>query len=174
MAIELCPYDPSWPLHFEREASRLRGALGDLAVRIDHVGSTAVPGLASKPVIDIQVCVPEVEPAEAYRRPLESLGYTYQTMPVPFFHLPSGWPHTHHVHVREAGSLDARRILAFRDWLRTHPGDRDAYESLKRRLAADADPATPEGRFRYSDAKTGFIREIERRSLADSSSEPAA
>ena len=168
MPIVIADYDPKWPEKFETEARRLRQALRDLALRIDHVGSTSVPGLAAKPVIDIQIAVAELEPVAAYRLPLESIGYTYATRPFPFFHRPSGWPHTHHVHVREAGGHDERRTVAFRDWLRKHPADRKAYEALKRELAGDADSNTVEGRFRYSEAKTEFIRRIERRARPQS------
>ncbi len=163
MPILICDYDPTWPAQFAAEERRLWDALGTLAVRIDHVGSTAVPGLAAKAVIDIQVSVARVEPVAEYRTALERVGYTYATVPFPYFHRPAGWPHTHHVHLREAGSPEARRTVAFRDWLRCHPEDREAYEALKRRLASDADEHTAEGRFGYSEAKTEFIRAIERR-----------
>lgn len=166
MTIEIVRYDPRWPEIFEAEALRLRTALEDLALRIDHVGSTAVPGLAAKPVIDIQVLVASLDPLESYRAPLESLGYTLETVPFPFFHQPAEWPHTHHVHVREAGGEKERRAIAFRDWLRSHPEDRRAYEELKRALARDSDAATVEGRLLYSDAKTDFVLEIERRALS--------
>jgi GrpB-like predicted nucleotidyltransferase (UPF0157 family) len=73
------------------------------------------------------------------------------------------------VHVREAEGVDARRTVAFRDWLRTHPSDRYAYEMLKRKLASDADAETVEGRFRYSEAKTDFIRAIEKRAQSEAS-----
>jgi GrpB-like predicted nucleotidyltransferase (UPF0157 family) len=148
---------------FEAEAKRLLHALADFALRIEHVGSTAVPGLAAKPVIDIQVAVASLSPLDSYRERLEALGYTYSTIPLPFFHRPEEWPHTHHLHLREAGGNDAWRIVAFRDWLRAHPDDRRAYEELKRMLAKDADPHSVEGRVRYSEAKTTFVRAIEQR-----------
>jgi GrpB-like predicted nucleotidyltransferase (UPF0157 family) len=166
MAIEVADYDERWPAMFEAEATRLYDALGDLALRIDHVGSTAVPGLAAKPVIDIQVSVKSLDPKHAYTVPLATLGYVFTTMPLPYLHRPDDWPHTHHVHVRLSGGHDERRTLAFRDWLRVHPADRHAYEQLKRKLARDADASSAAGRARYSEAKTDFIREIERRSRA--------
>jgi len=167
MPIVIADYDPKWPDMFETEALRLRDALEGLALGIEHVGSTSVPGLAAKPVIDIQVSVANLEPTDAYRIPLEALGYTYATLPFPFFHKPAGWPHTHHVHVREAGGHDARRTVAFRDWLRSHPADREAYEALKRDLASNADSNSVEGRFRYSEAKTEFVRSIESRARTE-------
>jgi GrpB-like predicted nucleotidyltransferase (UPF0157 family) len=163
MAIHLADYDAKWPDMFDAEAQRLRALLDGVAIRIDHVGSTAVSGLAAKPVIDIQVSVARLHPTEPYQRPMESLGYSYTTTPVAFFHKPSTWPHTHHVHVREAGSHDEWRMLAFRDWLRVHASDRLAYEALKRALASATDADTVENRIRYSEAKTDFVREIERR-----------
>ncbi len=169
MAIEIADYDPKWRELFESEATRLRRTLGSVAVRVEHVGSTAVPGLAAKPVIDIQVAVVDPRVLELYRPALESIGYTYTTRPFPYFHRPDDWPHTHHVHVREAGGVDARRTVAFRDWLRAHPADRQAYEMLKRGLASVADAESVEGRSRYSEAKTDLIRAIERRAQAEAS-----
>lgn len=157
----LAEYDPSWPDQFDAEASRLRGALGERVVEIDHVGSTAIPGLAAKPIIDIQVTVASSVEVDACKDALEAVGYTFTVIPLPYFHRPDDWPHTHHVHVRPAGGEDARRMIAFRDWLRTHPADRRAYEALKRRLARDSDWTTVEGRSRYSKAKTEFVRAIE-------------
>jgi len=166
MSIVIAEYDPKWPEQFAAEERRVRRALGDLALRIDHVGSTSVPGLAAKPIIDIQVTVAGVVETEACRGLLVGFGYTYTTVPLPYFHQPVEWPHTHHLHVRERGSTEERRMLAVRDWLRGHESDRQAYEALKRRLALDSYAETPEGRFRYSEGKTDFIRDLEERSRA--------
>jgi GrpB-like predicted nucleotidyltransferase (UPF0157 family) len=166
MPILLAEHDPDWSAAFEAEAGRIAAALDGVALRIEHVGSTAVAGLAAKPVIDIQVSVADPAALDAYRPPLEALGYTFTTVPLPYFHRPSQWPHTHHLHVRRAGSPEESGPLAFRDWLRRHPGDRAAYETLKRGLARDADADSVSGRARYSDAKTAFIRAIGRRSGA--------
>lgn len=165
MAIYIASYDRAWPALFEAEARRLQGALGGLALHIDHVGSTAVPDLAAKPVIDIQVAVADPGDVEVCRGRLASLGYSHATFPLVFFHRPQEWPHTHHVHVRQDGSADEQRLILFRDWLRTHPADRLAYEALKRALASRADASTAEGRARYSEAKTEFVRQIEQRAF---------
>lgn len=165
MPIEIRDYDPSWPRRFAIERDRLRHVLGEVALRIEHVGSTAVPGLAAKAVIDIQVSVEPGHTTEDLRPVLESRGYTYTPRPFPFFHKPARWLHTHHVHVRAAGSRDERRTLAFRDFLREHPADRRAYELLKRCLAPAAEAETLDGRFRYSEAKSDFIQGIERHLL---------
>jgi len=166
MSIDIVEYDPSWPERFEEAAACIREALPSVALRVEHIGSTAVPGLAAKPVIDIQVSLAARTPEAVYRVPLVALGYTYTTLPFAYFHRPEGWPHTHHVHVREAGSEDERRTLAFRDWLRAHPVDCAAYAALKQRLAVGADAQTAAGRFRYSEAKTEFVRRIEQRAGA--------
>lgn len=163
MAIQLCAYDPTWPERFAREAERLRAALGSRARRIEHVGSTAVPGLAAKPVIDIYVEIPTFGELDRCREALGPLGYHFETRPLAYFHRPAAWPHTHHVHLRDAADPAADRMLRFRDWLRTHAADREAYEALKRDLARRADAESLEGRMRYSEAKTEFIRGIEKR-----------
>jgi GrpB-like predicted nucleotidyltransferase (UPF0157 family) len=93
--LQIVPYDPAWPSEFEAEAVRIRTALGCLAVRIDHHGSTSIPGLAAKPVIDIQVSVESLQPMSAYREPLCSIGYVHVPHTddsfCPFFHRPSHW-----------------------------------------------------------------------------------
>ena len=139
MTTLLVPYDPNWPALFEAEAIRLRRALGSLAVRIDHHGSTAVPGLSAKPVIDIQISVINLSPLDSYSQPLETLGYVHVPHPddrfCPFFHRPHEWPHSHHVHVVTAGGEEERRTLAFRDYLRRH----DQRRSRVRAAEAAAD-----------------------------------
>jgi GrpB-like predicted nucleotidyltransferase (UPF0157 family) len=163
MKVEVVDYDPAWPASFDAETWRIDGALGAIAKRIEHVGSTAVPGLGAKPVIDIQVSVEQVAPLDAYSGLLAGIGYTHVSLPepgddvYPFFLRPPSWPTTHHVHVCELGGLEERRHLGFRDWLREHPDDRQAYDELKRDLAARLDV------FGYSEAKTDFVRAIEER-----------
>ncbi|HXQ20175.1 MAG TPA: GrpB family protein, partial [Candidatus Acidoferrales bacterium] len=127
-------------------------------------GSTAVPGLAAKPVIDIQVSVAALEPMDPYRQPLRSIGYAHMPHPddsfCPFFHRPREWPHNHHVHVVRAGDAEERRTLAFRDYLREHPETARAYAQLKLRLAAQFSVATQGSRQAYADAKTEFIEQV--------------
>jgi GrpB-like predicted nucleotidyltransferase (UPF0157 family) len=162
-------YDPQWPSAFDAEAERLRHALGARALRIEHNGSTSVPGLAAKPVIDIQISVANLQPLIAYGRPLETLGYVHVPSPddafCPFFHRPSQWPHTHHVHVVEAGGAEERRTLAFRDYLRNHPESAGEYERLKRELAARISTSEAEGREAYARAKSEFIEGVIVRAL---------
>jgi GrpB-like predicted nucleotidyltransferase (UPF0157 family) len=169
--LEIVAYDPAWPGAFCAERDRIAVALGDLAVRIDHNGSTSVPGLAAKPVIDIQISVRRVQPIEEYRGRLTQLGYVHVPHPddsfCPFFHRPAAWPHTHHVHVVEAGGAEERRTLAFRDHLREHPDVARAYEELKRRLAPRYSAATFASRQAYADAKEEFITRITEQALAE-------
>ncbi|HVO25625.1 MAG TPA: GrpB family protein [Candidatus Margulisiibacteriota bacterium] len=162
--LEVVAYDPGWPAAFAAEAERLRAVLGTLALRIDHNGSTAVPGLAAKPVIDIQVSVAELQPMGAYRQPLQSIRYTHVPHPddafCPFFHRPREWPHSHHIHVVRAGGTEERRTLAFRDYLRDHRDCAREYAELKLRLAGKFSAATFESRQSYADAKTEFIERV--------------
>ncbi len=153
----IVPYQESWPAEFEAIAARLRAGLGELALRIDHIGSTAVPGLAAKDVIDVQVTVAALD--DAVVRAMEALGYrqpegVYGDHRPPnaagpeadwaklYFNPPPGQRPTH-THVRARGRANQRYPLLFRDYLRAHPATAAAYAELKRRLAAELrDPAT--------------------------------
>jgi GrpB-like predicted nucleotidyltransferase (UPF0157 family) len=156
--------DAGWPRAFQAERQRIAVALGGLARRIEHHGSTAVPGLAAKPIIDIQVSVDSVQPLEPYAVPLSTLDYVHMPHPddafCPFFHRPGSWPHTHHVHVVEAGGAEERRTLAFRDYLRDHDAIAREYETLKRELIRRHDLDTAAGREGYAIAKSDFIERI--------------
>jgi len=168
--IEIVAYDPGWTTQFAAERDRILEALGELVVRIDHVGSTAVPGLAAKPVVDIQVSVAPLHPLAPCLHPLLDLGYTHVPDPdddtYPFFHRPSAWPHTHHVHLCEAGAIEERRHLAFRDYLRDHPAEAAAYAAEKTRLADRAGSASFSSRTAYANAKSAFIEPVLHRALA--------
>ncbi len=162
-------YDPAWPAMFEREAASLRAALGDLAMRVEHVGSTSVPGLAAKPVIDIQISVASITPRAPLVEPLLELGYRHEIDPIEIGHEffsnsdePDA-PRKVHIHVCEVGSAWERRHLAFRDYLRSHDDAVAEYANLKRRLAA----AHPRDIQSYVDGKTAFVTTIETRALAD-------
>jgi GrpB-like predicted nucleotidyltransferase (UPF0157 family) len=146
--IEVAAYDPAWPTRFTELGRELRAGLGAVALRIDHIGSTSVPGLAAKPIIDIQVSVAEFEPLAAYRLPLEQLGFVYRAgnpeRTKRYFREPPGRPRTH-VQVRRAGSFSEQWALLFRDYLRAHPQVSAEYEVVKRRLAG-----------RYRDDRRGY------------------
>jgi len=168
--LEIAPYDPAWAAAFEAERDRLAHTLGSLARRIDHNGSTAVPGLAAKPVIDIQISVDALQPLEAYGRPLSALGYSHvpdaDDAVCPFFHRPRTWPHSHHLHVVQHGGDEERRTLAFRDYLRDHANVMRDYAALKQRLAPRYSSTDPSAREAYADAKTEFIERIIQQALA--------
>jgi GrpB-like predicted nucleotidyltransferase (UPF0157 family) len=158
------PYNPDWERAFEAERGRLQAALGAIALRIEHHGSTAVPGLAAKPIIDIQVSVARLQPMDAYSARLRSCGYVHLPHPddarCPFFHRPAAWPHTHHVHVVQASSDEERHTLVFRDYLRAHPESAREYEALKLDLATRFGSADAEARESYAAAKSSFVESI--------------
>ncbi|MGM9485916.1 GrpB family protein [Ideonella sp. YS5] len=163
--VVLQAYDPGWPALFETESLRLRAAFGSLALQIEHVGSTAVPGLAAKPVIDIQVSVSSLAPFGRYVPVLAGLGYRHVALGdfdlvYPFFHKPAEWPGTHHVHLCEAAGEQEWKHLAFRDHLRAHPQMAARYEALKRELAGRHDIGTPRSMEAYSLAKSEFVAEV--------------
>ncbi len=170
-ALELVPYDPAWPRDFAAERDRIAAVLGVLALRIDHNGSTSIPGLAAKPIIDIQISVERLHPSEAYAPQLAELGYVHvphhDDVFCPFFHRPDAWPHTHHVHVVQAGREEERRTLAFRDYLREHAPAAREYEELKRRLVRKYRAAQFSHRQAFADAKRDFIHRIVERALAE-------
>ena len=157
--IRLVPYDPTWPAQFSKERKLLEEALGDLVVGgIHHVGSTAVPGLEAKPVVDVLVGVRSLETGRACFGPLALLSYVhapYRTAEMHWFCKPHPSRRTHHLHVVPFDSRRFRDELAFRDHLIGHPDDAAAYASLKRRLAKQF----RHNRDRYSDAKSQFIEQ---------------
>jgi GrpB-like predicted nucleotidyltransferase (UPF0157 family) len=153
--VEVVPYDPSWPDAFAQWRGRLAEALGETAVRIEHVGSTAVPGLAAKPVIDIQVSVPGVEDEAAYAPAIEALGVPlrFREPAHRYFRPPVGEPRSVQIHVCQAGGAWEQEHLLFRDLLRADPELREAYGRLKLELCR----LYRDDRLAYTDAKTAFI-----------------
>lgn len=149
--ITIVPYRPSWPAEFTALAAPLRLALGEQALRIDHIGSTSVPGLDAKDIIDIQLSVRSFEAFDAIQTALEGLGYSIRTgysadhLPAGFTGPASEWEKRYfappasqrptHLHVRAQGRLNQRYALLFRDYLRAHPPAAAAYAAVKRRLA---------------------------------------
>jgi GrpB-like predicted nucleotidyltransferase (UPF0157 family) len=165
--IEIVEYDPRWPQMFDEEAKRLRSALDPaLILELEHFGSTAVPGLAAKPIIDIYILVRSLAAAQASCiEPLAALGYVYwaenpkkdrmffvKGMP------PYGAKRTHHVHLPELHG-DLLQQLAFRDYLRAHPEEAATYQRLKSRLAAEY----PMDREAYTNAKTRYVESVLRK-----------
>ena len=164
--VAIAPYGPRWPLSFRQEKAHLRACLPtDLVLRIEHFGSTAVPGLSAKPVLDILVEVTDLQATRDRIVPiLETQGYDYFWRPtfgadgLPFY----AWfikrdaatgVRTHHIHMVEGHFAEHWDRLLFRDFLIEHPEVAREYEGLKARLAA----ATPQDRIAYADGKTEFV-----------------
>jgi GrpB-like predicted nucleotidyltransferase (UPF0157 family) len=160
-AVEVVPYDRLWPQRYADMRERLRDVLGTVARRIEHVGSTAVPGLAAKPVVDILLSVDDLQDEQAYRGPIESLGFglRYRKAHWRYFRPIPGIPRDYQMHVCQSGSKWQRDHLLFRDYLLVHPDRAAEYGMLKRDLA----PRYGLDRIGYTDAKAPFIRETLRR-----------
>lgn len=156
--IELVDYNPAWPRLYERWRERLAMTLRTVWVRIEHVGSTAVPGLAAKPVIDIQVSVADLRREERYVPQLETMGVQLRSRDQlhRYFRPPAGQFREAHVHVCDAGKMWEREHLLFRDYLRAHPATRDAYADAKRAAAY----IWRDDRWAYTEAKTGIVLDI--------------
>ena len=161
--IRLLDYDPNWPGMFRREVVRIRDALGDRALRIEHVGSTSVPRLAAKPIIDIVLAVADSSAEPSYLPDLEAIGYVLRIREPDWYeHRVFKGPDTDiNLHVLSAGCPEVDRMLLLRDWLRADEADRVLYERTKRQLA---------GRHwkyaqNYADAKTEVIEAILDRAL---------
>jgi GrpB-like predicted nucleotidyltransferase (UPF0157 family) len=151
-------YDPAWPLTYERWRQRVAAALGRTAIRIEHVGSTSVPGLAAKPITDIQVSVADLGAEPGYVPPLQAIGLVLRSRDElhRLLRPPAGQPHEVHVHVCAAGGQWERDHLLFRDYLRAHPAACLRYAEAKR---ASVRRWSDDG-WAYTDAKTGVILDV--------------
>src|SRR5215472_5315258 len=168
--VHIADYDPQWPATFEQLRGPIAAALGALALGVEHVGSTAVPGRAAKPIIDLDVVIVSRTDLPAVIAKLRPLGYRPQgdlgVAGREAFNNPPGAP-AHHLYVCTADNKELARHLAFRDFLRAHPGTARAYAELKRSLAS---------RFRndrdaYTEAKTTFIELVLAASAAEAADE---
>lgn len=164
-------YDPQWPRDFETDRAAVVAALGDVALAVDHVGSTSVPGLPAKPIIDILLQVSDSSDEQSYVPALASIGYIVRVREPGWLEhrvlsrrISDGDPHSVNLHVLSPGlgAVEIDRMLGFRDWLRTHDDDRDRYAAVKRALA------TRRWRFvqDYADAKSEVVEEILSRARA--------
>lgn len=189
MKVQILDYNPDWPSQFQAEQAQLSEALSSWHCQIEHVGSTSVPGLAAKPVLEILIGVPHEDDLDAAAFGLLRMGYHYiryyeRIMPERRYlikvdapadaELPAivdsevntidqrHYPHTHHVHMVVKDSEFWRRHLQFRDWLREHDQDREAYSTLKRELATQ----DWESGNHYAAAKTDFVISIEQKAKA--------
>jgi len=156
--IEIRDYDPEWPRLFEREAARVRSVLGDRVVRLEHAGSTSVPGLPAKPIIDMVLELPDSSDEPAYLPDMEAAGYTLVIREPEWFEhrVFKGSDSNINLHVFTAGSAEVERMLRFRDWLRSDPADLELYLRTKWELAARDWKYVQQ----YADAKSAVIQEI--------------
>jgi len=163
--ITIVEYDAGWPVRFVHWRDRIADALGPVAVRIEHVGSTSVPGLAAKPIVDIQVSVADLEDEAGYVPALEGIGLQHRSRDAlhRYFQPFPDRPRDVHVHVCDVGSEWEREHLLFRDHLRVHPDDAERYEQAKRAARRDwsDDP------WGYTEAKTEAILDILERARHD-------
>jgi GrpB-like predicted nucleotidyltransferase (UPF0157 family) len=156
--IYLAPYDPAWPSLFTRLAKHIYKALGDRLLLLEHVGSTSVPGLSAKPIIDMVLAVADSSDELSYVKPLEEKGYTLRIREPDWYeHRLLKPPDVQgNLHVFSAGCEEIEQMLLFRDWLRSHSDDRLLYEETKRKLAARTWKYTQN----YADAKSEVVQEI--------------
>ena len=161
--IELAEYDPQWPALYASEELRVRAALGERALRIEHAGSTSVPGLVAKPIIDMVLVVADASDEPTYVPALETAGYVLRIREPDWFqHRLLKGPDTNvNLHVFSLGCPEVERMLRFRDWLRAHADDRERYAQAKRELARQDWAFTQN----YADAKTAVVEEIMARAL---------
>lgn len=162
--VDVVPHDPRWRDSFEAEAKHIAAALGENVVAIHHIGSTSIPDIHAKPIVDVLVEVRDVAELDGRSAAMESLGYQvmgeYGIPGRRYFRKDDrDGVRTHHVHAFAAGSAEATRHLAFRDYLIAHPADARRYGELKRQLAKEH----PQSMDAYMDGKDGFIKEMERR-----------
>jgi GrpB-like predicted nucleotidyltransferase (UPF0157 family) len=164
VAVEFAEYDPAWPTLAELAKAEIVTALPGLFSAIEHMGSTAVPGLAAKPIIDLMAATQDLDDVRAYDENLRRLGYEWHDARMPrrlLYRRARDGAWTHHLHVVEAGTFATRNQLLFRDYLREHPAEADRYAALKRQLAT---AATPDD---YTRGKTELIQEITDKARAD-------
>jgi GrpB-like predicted nucleotidyltransferase (UPF0157 family) len=156
--IYLAPYDPAWPSLFTRLKKQIQEALGEEMLLLEHVGSTSVPGLSAKPIIDMVMAVADSSDEASYVKPLEEKGYTLRIREPDWYEhrllKPPQVPGN--LHVFSVGCPEIEQMVLFRDWLRNHTDDRTLYEATKRELAARTWKYTQN----YADAKSEVVQSI--------------
>jgi GrpB-like predicted nucleotidyltransferase (UPF0157 family) len=162
--VEVVEPNPDWALWFEEVHGQVSAALGERALAIEHVGSTAVPGLWAKPMIDVDLTVADSSDEGAWLPDLEGAGFVLRVREPDWeeHRLVRGDRPNANVHVFSAGAREPLRHLMFRDWLRTHPSDRDAYAAVKRRLADEGFDDS----MLYNNAKAAFVYDLYEKILA--------
>lgn len=166
--VEVVPYNPAWPTMFEEEAHLIKQCLGDNCIAIHHIGSTSIPGLSAKPIIDIIPVVSDIVKVDNVTSEFEKLGYKALgengMLFRRFFQKGSAAIKTHNVHVFEKDNPEVMRHINFRDWMRTHPDDLEAYSTLKLSLAAKF----PDDILKYVMGKDEFVASIDKKAGFDS------
>ena len=162
--VAVVAHSPQWRTAFEAEAKHVAAALGQNVVAVHHIGSTAIPHIYAKPVIDLLVEVRNITEVDGQRSAMEALGYEVMGeygIPGRRYFRKSNQQggRTHHIHAFEAGSAEVTRHLAFRDYMIAHPGDAQRYSALKKRLAEEH----PQSMDAYVDGKDRFIQEVDRK-----------
>lgn len=161
--VRLTEHNENWVRMFAEEAQLLRGLFGDQIIRFEHFGSTSVPGLRAKPVIDMMCIVKDIEKIDEFDEQMNSLGYDVAGewgIPGRRLFRKGGENRTHHIHVYQSDNPEIERHLIFRDYLRTHPEEVERYGKLKEELARRYDDTSL-----YSKAKKPFVQEMEQRAL---------
>lgn len=161
VSITVVEYDQRWPQHFHKNAEQIRAVLGPRALKIEHVGSTSVPGLAAKPIIDILLTVDDINDEAAYVPALQSVGFVLRVREDDHRMLRTPARDVH-LHVLEASHPEVTNMLVFRDWLRTSETDRQLYADIKKQLARQQWVDMNE----YADAKADVVQQILARAKA--------
>jgi len=166
--IEVVPHDPTWRDQFQQEAERIQQALGAIVTAVHHIGSTSIPNIYAKPIIDMLVEVTDITQVDQREAAMIALGYEAMgEMGLPgrrYFRKENNQGiRTHHAHTYQQGTSEIKRHLAFRDYMIAHPEAAQAYSELKRELAKKLDIYDIEG---YMDGKDVFVKEMEQRAIA--------
>jgi GrpB-like predicted nucleotidyltransferase (UPF0157 family) len=163
--IEQVPYDPGWKESYQKESTTLREALGDEVISIHHIGSTSIPGITAKPVIDILVGVRKIEDIDHYNDAMARIGYEARGefgLPGRRFFVKGVPKRKYNVHIYQADDMEMGRHLAFRDYMIDHPDDAKEYSELKQRLALQY-KGDMDG---YCDGKDAFVKDMEKKAIA--------
>ena len=163
--VIVTPYQSSWPDAFQQEKEQLETIFGDRLLAVHHIGSTSVPGLSAKPILDILPVVDSLDGIEAFDAAMEQIGYEAKGefgMPGRRYYRKGGDNRTHHIHLYADGNPEIMRHVVFRDYLRQHPEEVEAYSTIKERLAHQY----PEDISAYIAGKDSFVKTMEQRALA--------
>ncbi len=163
--VIVTPYQSSWPEAFQEEKEQLKTIFGDRLLAVHHIGSTSVPGLSAKPILDILPVVDSLDGIEAFDAAMEQIGYEAKGefgMSGRRYYRKGGDNRTHHIHLYADGNPEIIRHVVFRDYLRQHPEEVEAYSTIKERLAHQY----PEDISAYIAGKDSFVKTMEQRALA--------